>query len=58
MELIDTIKRIPVSYETNNMLVSFTVEFGKGKDAANCFSSRERTEYNIAYDTFSLCYVV
>ena len=47
---IQTTKYIPVSYETDDVKVSFKVEFGKGQDAANCYNSTFRTHYDTAYD--------
>lgn len=40
---------IDVSYETDDVNVSFKVEFGKGKEGYG-FSSYERTNYNNPYD--------
>lgn len=47
---IQTTKYIPVSYETDDVKVSFKVEFGKGQDAATCYNSTFRTHYDTAYD--------
>jgi hypothetical protein len=42
-------KNIPVSYETDDVKVSFEIEFGKGNDGYNT-SSYERTAYEEPYD--------
>lgn len=36
---------IPISYETDDIIASFKVEFGKGKDSEYSSSERERTFY-------------
>lgn len=41
---------IPISYETDNYKVSFSVEFGKSKDADKCNNSNIRTVYNTPYE--------
>jgi hypothetical protein len=43
-------KTIPISYDTDDLTVTFTVEFGKGLDATYSSSEDERTFYSVPYD--------
>lgn len=43
------IKELPINYKTDDVTVSFSIEFGKGQDA-NIYTENDRKYYEIPYD--------